>query len=45
VRSFEEMDPPSEDEKRDAIKVLKDPGNAAVPGLWKEAHMILDEAG
>lgn len=45
TRSFEEMEPPTEDEKRDAIKVLRDERNAGTPGLWDEAHRILDEAG
>lgn len=45
MRNFEQMDPPTEPEKRDAIKVLRDPDNAGIPGLWVEAHLILDEAG
>lgn len=45
LRSFEEMNAPTEDEKRDAIKVLADVSNSHVPGLWNEAHRILDEAG
>lgn len=36
--------PPTEAEKHDAIKVLRDPDNAGVPGLWLEAHRILDES-
>ena len=44
-RSFEDMHAPTEAEKRDAIKVLADPNNEAVPGLWLEAHRILDDAG
>lgn len=42
--NFEELGAPSEDEKHDAIKVLRDPENAGVPGLWIEAHRIFDEA-
>lgn len=44
MRNFAEMDPPTEAEKRDAIKVLRDPDNAGVPGLWVEAHNIFLEA-
>lgn len=43
--NFEQLGAPTEDEKRDAIKVLRDPDNSGVPGLWIEAHRILDEAG
>ena len=43
--NLEELDPPTEAEKQDAIKVLRDPDNAGVPGLWIEAHFIFDEAG
>lgn len=44
MRNFAEMDPPTDAEKRDAIKVLRDPDNAAVPGLWVEAHRIFEDA-
>jgi len=44
MRNFAEMDPPTDAEKHDAIKVLRDPENAGVPGLWVEAHRILEEA-
>lgn len=37
--------PPTEEEKWDAIRVLEDPENEFVPGLWDEAHRILDESG
>lgn len=37
--------PPTEEEKWDAIRVLEDPANEIEPGLWDEAHRILDEAG
>jgi hypothetical protein len=42
--NFEELGAPTELEKHDAIKVLRDPENAGVPGLWIEAHRIFDEA-
>ena len=38
------LPPPSEREKQDAIRVLADPGNQLVPGLWDEAHRIFEEA-
>lgn len=44
LRNFEALDPPTEEEKHDAIKVLRDPDNAGVPGLWIEAHRIFEEA-
>lgn len=44
LRNFEELAPPTEEEKYDAIKVLRDPDNAGVPGLWIEAHRIFQEA-
>lgn len=37
--------PPTEEEKADAIRVLEDEDNQLIPGLWDEAHRILDEAG
>lgn len=37
--------PPTEEEKHDAILILQDPRNAAIPGLWLEAHKIFEEAG
>ena len=42
--NFEPLGPPTEAEKYDAIKVLRDPDNAGVPGLWLEAHHIFTEA-
>ena len=36
---------PTEAEKYDAIRVLEDPSNETIFGLWEEAHRILDEAG
>lgn len=44
LRNLEELGSPTEEEKYDAIKVLRDPDNAGVPGLWIEAHRIMDEA-
>lgn len=38
------MPAPTEEEQQDAIRVLEDPDNEAVPGLWIEAHRILDES-
>jgi hypothetical protein len=43
MRNFEPMEDPTDEEKHDAIKVLADPENAGVPGLWVEAHRIFDE--
>jgi len=43
--NLQDPGPPTEEEKQDAIKVLRDPDNVGVPGLWIEAHRILDEAG
>jgi hypothetical protein len=42
--NLEEPGPPTEEEKHDAIRVLRDPDNAGVPGLWIEAHRIFMEA-
>lgn len=42
--NLQDPGPPTELEKQDAIKVLRDPDNAGVPGLWIEAHRIFDEA-
>ena len=42
--NLEEPGPPTDEEKHDAIRVLKDPDNAGVPGLWIEAHRIFMEA-
>lgn len=42
--NLQELDPPTEEEKHDAINVLKEPDNSGVPGLWIEAHRIFDEA-
>lgn len=42
--NLQDMDPPNDAEKHDAIKVLRDTDNAGVPGLWVEAHRILDES-
>jgi hypothetical protein len=39
------LPPPTEREKWDAIRVLEDPSYEAFPGIWEEAHRILDEAG
>lgn len=36
--------PPTDEEKHDAILILADPTNAAIPGLWLEAHKIFEEA-
>jgi len=47
-RNFANVNPfpsPTEAEKQDAIRVLEDPNNEFVSGLWDEAHRILDEAG
>lgn len=41
--NLESLDPPTEEEMHDAIKVLRDPDNAGVPGLWIEAHNIFLE--
>lgn len=40
----EQLPPPTEEEKHDAIKVLAEPLNEGEPGLWDEAHRIFDEA-
>jgi len=42
--NLEDPGEPTEAEKADAIKVLRDEDNAGVPGLWIEAHRIFDEA-
>lgn len=38
------LPPPTEEEKRDAIRVLSEPLNEVIPGLWEEATRIFDEA-
>jgi len=38
------LPPPTEKEQQDAIAILADPLNEAIPGLWEEAHRIFDEA-
>jgi len=44
LQNLAQMDPPTDREKFDAIRVLSDPENEIVPGLWVEAHLIMDEA-
>ena len=44
LQNLAPMDPPTDAEKHDAILVLSDPENAAVPSLWIEAHLIFIEA-
>lgn len=40
----QELGAPTEEEKWDAIRVLEDPDNAFVSGMWIEAHRILEES-
>lgn len=44
LQNLVKMDPPTDAEKRDAIRVLSDPENVLVPSLWIEAHLILEES-
>lgn len=44
VQNVNPMPPPTDEERYDAIRVLEDLGNEMVPGLWLEAHRIVDES-
>ncbi len=40
----EELGPPTDEERYDAIRVLEDTMNATLPALWLEAQLIFKEA-
>lgn len=43
LQNVNPLAPPTEEEKHDAILVLKDPLNQMIPELWLEAHRIFEE--